>query len=408
MAARYLYVCFFLLASFALNAKVKLGVDIFFEEEIWEEYRGKNVALLTNQTGVAGDLSPTFDLIEKKAPQWNFKAVFTPEHGLNGSIAAGKEIEDHHSSSLPIFSLYGKNRRPTEEMLKGIDVIFCDIQDIGSRSYTFISTLFYVIEEAAKREIAIVVFDRPNPMGGLIVDGPLLEKDYRSILGYIDVPYCHGMTMGELADYFNQEYAIGCNLRVIKMQGWKRSMTFKETGLHWIPTSPNIPEHDTPFFYASTGILGELSIVNIGIGYTQPFKIVGAPWINGKLLAQKLNAQHFPGVVFFPIAYHPLFGLYKDEECYGIKIFITDPSLYKPVQVQYMIIGMLKSLFPKEFNKRLSQVEDKKRRMFHQVNGTDAIWDLMTVERYPAWKMVEYDKESRAQFLNKRKQYLLY
>ncbi len=400
---------FLILCSFCIEATVRLGVDVFFEEEQWVAYKGKSVALLTNHTGVTKDLHPTLDMVLKQAGHWEIKAIFSPEHGLDGSEQAGKEVSDFRlPRSIPVYSLYGKNRRPTDQMLKGIDVIFCDIQDIGSRSYTYMSTLYYVMEEAARRGITIVIFDRPNPMGGNIVDGPVLLDGFRSFVGYVDVPYCHGMTMGELAKYFNTERQINCRLKVIPMRGWERSMSFRDTGLQWVPTSPNIPEQDTPFFYATTGILGELSIVNIGIGYTQPFKLVGAPWIDGKKLAAQLNAQKFPGVKFFPIVYRPLFGLYKNEECKGVKIFITDEATFKPVAVQYMLIGMLKSLYPQEFGKRIGQVSTERKNFFNLINGTDEIWNLMTLERYPAWKMVEHDKKEREKFLLKRKSYLLY
>lgn len=399
----------FIFCSFCIEAKVRLGVDVFFEEEDWAAYKGKSVALLTNHTGVTKDLHPTLDMVLKQAGHWEIKAIFSPEHGLDGSEQAGKEVSDFRlPHSIPVYSLYGKNRRPTDQMLKGIDVIFCDIQDIGSRSYTYMSTLYYVMEEAARRGITIVIFDRPNPMGGNIVDGPVLSDGFRSFVGYVDVPYCHGMTMGELAKYFNTERQINCRLKVIPMRGWERRMSFRDTGLQWVPTSPNIPEQDTPFFYATTGILGELSIVNIGIGYTQPFKLVGAPWIDGKKLAAQLNAQKFPGVKFFPIVYRPLFGLYKNEECKGVKIFITDETTFKPVAVQYMLIGMLKSLYPQEFAKRIGQVSTERKKFFNLINGTDEIWNLMTLERYPAWKMVEHDKKEREKFISKRKSYLLY
>jgi len=173
-----------------------------------------------------------------------------------------------------------------------------DVQDIGTRSYTFISTLFYCMEEAAKASIPFIVLDRPNPMGGIVVDGPLLDEEWRSFLGYIKVPYCHGMTIAELALFFNEEYKVGCKLTVIPMRGWKRTMVFTQTGLPWMPTSPQIPEADTPFFYPATGLIGHCSIVNIGIGYTLPFKLVGAPWVEAEKFADALNQQKLPGVYF--------------------------------------------------------------------------------------------------------------
>ena len=199
------------------------------------------------------------------------KALFSPEHGLTGLAYSWEKVKDHKEDGIPVYSLHGETRRPTAAMLKDLDVLIYDIQDIGVRPYTYISTLFYSMEEAAKRHMQFVVLDRPNPINGHMIDGPMLEEQWRSYIGYINIPYCHGMTIGELAEYFNAEYKIGCNLKVVAMEGWSRDMTFKDTGLHWVPTSPHIPEAETPLFFATTGLIGELNIVNIGIGYTLPF-----------------------------------------------------------------------------------------------------------------------------------------
>jgi uncharacterized protein YbbC (DUF1343 family) len=293
-------------------------------------------------------------------------------------------------------------------MLEGIDVLIFDIQDIGSRSYTYASTLYYVMEEAAKVGIKVIVLDRPNPLNGVTVDGPMLEENLRSFVGYVNVPYCHGMTIGELARYFNEEYQVGCTLQVIPMRGWKREMNYRETGLTWIPLSPQVPEMDTPFYYPSTGILGELGVVNIGVGYTLPFKVVGAPWIDAQKLAKELNAQKLPGVKFIPFHYKPFFGVFKEEECHGIKIEITDPRVYRPVSTGYMICGILKSLYPKLLEKKLKSLSAEKRKMFDQVSGSYEIFNIFAEEKYPAWKLVEFQVAERKAFLEKRQKYLLY
>ena len=278
-------VSFFLLIAFPLFGEVELGVDTFFKEGHDKGLRRKRIGLISNQTGVDKNLTPTVEVLRKKGMR--LVALFSPEHGWSGSGYAFEKIKDGTLENLPLYSLHGETRRPTEQMLKGIDLLIYDIQDIGIRSYTYATTLFYVMEEAAKRNIPVIVFDRPNPINGLIIDGGMLEEKWRSFLGYVNVPYCHGMTIGELATFFNEEYRIGCKLKVIPMKGWKRTMSFKETGLTWIPTSPHIPEADTPLFYASTGIIGELDMVNIGVGYTLPFKVVGAPWIDAEAFARK-------------------------------------------------------------------------------------------------------------------------
>jgi len=391
---------------FAYGAPVKLGVDRLFDEGHSVIIKKKKVGLITNHTGVNSSLESTIELLKQKG---QLVAVFSPEHGLVGAERAAQSIKNgKEQKSLKFYSLHGETRRPTKEMLQGIDILVYDIQEIGCRSYTYISTLFYVMEEAAKQKIPVVILDRPNPMGGIVVDGPMLRDKWRSFMGYINIPYCHGMTVGELARYFNGEYKIGCDLHVVPMTGWERTMTYKETGLSWIPTSPYIPEPDTPFYYASTGILGGLGVVNIGIGYTLPFKIVGAPWIDGKDFAAKLNAQRLPGVTFLPFYYRPFYGKFKGKLCEGIKIVITDTRSYRPLAVQYMLIGMLKSLYPVPFRAQVGQLTPVQKASFCKVNGNADIFNIIEKDKYIAWKLIGYDKDERADFLEKRKKYLLY
>lgn len=389
-----------------LFGKVDLGVDIFFQDGYDTGYHKKRVALVSNHTGVDKHLVPTIDVLLNKGV--NLVALFSPEHGWSGSGYAWEKIENQKVKKLTVYSLHGKTRRPTAEMLKGIDVIIYDIQDIGVRSYTYATTLFYVMEEAAKQDIAVVVFDRPNPINGLIIDGGMLEEKWRSFIGYVNVPYCHGMTIGELAKFFNGEYKIGCKLKVIPMKGWKRGMTFAETGLAWIPTSPHIPESDTPLFYASTGILGELDLVNIGVGYTLPFKVIGAPWIDAEAFAAKLNSQLLPGVRFFPFHYRPFYGSMNGKECHGVLIRVTDMGRYQPLSVQYLLMGMLKSLYPEQIKVYLEKVNGTKKRLFNLANGNDEIYRLMRYEQYAAWKMIAYQKAEREKFKKRRTKYLIY
>jgi uncharacterized protein YbbC (DUF1343 family) len=265
-----------------------------------------------------------------------------------------------------------------------------------------------MMEEAAKQKIQVIVLDRPNPMGGLVVDGPMLETEERSFVSYLNIPYCHGMTIGELALFFNHEYHINCALKVIPMTGWKRSMSFQDTGLTWIPTSPQIPEMDSPSYYPVTGILGELELVSIGIGYTLPFKIVGAPWMDADRITDALNQQKLSGIKFIPFHFKPFFGAYKQQECHGVRLIITDPITFRPVTTGYLIMGVLKSLYPKEVASRLKKMPDQKRAMFCRINGTSRIWDLFSTEKYPGWKMASIDLEARKAFMEKRKKYLLY
>lgn len=309
--------------------------------------------------------------------------------------------------NIPVFSLHGDTRRPTPNMLAGIDVIVYDIQDVGVRCYTYATTLFYVMEAAAKRGIEVVVLDRPNPLGG-IVDGLMLKKQWRSYVGYINVPFCHGMTIGELARFFNAEYKIRCNLEVIPMKGWRRDMPFKQTELPWVPTSPHIPEPDTPIYYATTGLIGELSVVSIGIGYTLPFKVVGAPWINGKVLASKLSALKLPGVHFTPFHFRPFYGLFKGKDCQGILIKVTNPRLFRPVTTQFAILGLLKSLYPGQINPAIRQMKILKKNAFNKSVGTEEVLAILENEKYVVWKLMGLDVNAREGFKKLRAKYLIY
>jgi len=405
---KYLYLCFLFWGVLFAQPRIQLGVDVFFQEERYQALKGKKVALLTNHTGIDGQQRSTLELLQQAAKEFKIVALFSPEHGLTGVAYAAENVGHKKEGKLHCYSLHGSHRRPTPEMLQGIDVILYDIQEIGCRSYTYATTLYYVMEEAAKKGIEVIVLDRPNPIGGVMVDGPMLHEQSRSFLGYINVPYCHGMTIGELARFFNEEYQVKCRLKVVPLKGWKREMTFQETGLVWIPTSPQIPEADTPFYYPATGLLGELQLVSIGIGYTLPFKVVGAPWIDAKAFVKALQDQKFKGVKFLPFHFKPYFGPYKGEECHGVRILVTDPQRFRPASIAYMMMGVLKSLYPQEVVQRLKALPEKKRELFCKANGNTVIWNLLLKEKYAGWKMVSVDQEERKAFLDKRQKYLLY
>lgn len=405
---RFFFIILFILCCFEnVYATVQVGIDVLVQENGLARLRSKRIGLVTNQTAVNAELRSTLDILKENAKDYRVAAIFAPEHGFYGRDYAYEKVADEKLDGIPIHSLHGTTRRPTEEMLKGIDLLIYDIQDVGSRSYTYITTLFYVMEEAAKRKIPVMVLDRPNPINGITVDGPMLEPELRSMVGYINVPYCYGMTVGELADYFNQEYKIGCLLEVIPMKGWLRSMSFHETGLAWIPTSPYIPESDTPLYYPITGILGELSIVNIGIGYTLPFKLIGAPWINALELCKALNEPHYPGVFFTPFFYRPFYGKYKNENCQGVLITVSNPKRYKPLAIQFLIMGTLKKLYPKEFNERL-QLSIQRKEMFCKVMGCAKAWNVLQQKTGSLTSELRalHDPEKHA-FYEKRKKYLI-
>ena len=391
--------------------EVSVGIDVLINnEEYISLLKGKRIGLITNHTAINSRMQSTIDLIKSysKPIGYTLSALFAPEHGITGSAYAAENIEElKDPDGIPIFSLHGKTRRPTDEMLKKVNLLIYDIQDIGSRSYTYITTLFYAMEAAAEKGIPVIVLDRPNPINGIIVDGPMMEEKWRSMIGYINVPYCHGMTIGELAQFFNIEYKIGCDLKVIPMSGWNRRMAFHDTGLAWVPTSPNIPESSTAYYYPTTGFLGELSLVNIGIGYTLPFKLVGAPWIDAKKFAQQLNSQKFPGVYFKPFYYRPFYGKFSHEDCEGVLIVITNPMIYKPVCTQYLIIGILKSMYPTKFKEALAEATKTQKELFCKVNGTEEVYRIITEEKNIVWKLKTFHQNEREAFLAVRKKYLI-
>jgi uncharacterized protein YbbC (DUF1343 family) len=323
----FLIACLFMSGPVVHAAAIKLGIDVL-EDRQFAELKGKRVGLITNATGVDSNGVSTVDLL-LHAPGVQLVALFGPEHGVYGADWAGQYVEsttDAHTG-LPVYSLYGPTRKPTPEMLKGIDVLVYDIQDIGCRSYTFISTLGLAMEAAGEANIKFYVLDRPNPLNGNRVEGMMPDPSYRSFTCQWDIPYVYGMTAGELA------YMIDSSpgwikkkpaLTIITMVGWYRSMYWEDTGLMWIPTSPHIPTADTALNYVATGFLGEAGGVCHGIGYTLPFQVFGHPSFNSFALADQFNQMHIPGVFFEPVTFKPFYWTFKDQLINGAQIFYTD------------------------------------------------------------------------------------
>ena len=390
------------------EAQVFVGADLLLQPPHREKIIGKRIALASNRAAVTKEGLSLVDLLLAEADRYHSRlvALFSPEHGFFGEGYADEAMADSTWKGIPLYSLHGQAKRPSQAQLRGVDLLIFDLQDVGVRSYTFASTLFYLIEEAARAKIPVLVLDRPNPINGVIVDGPLLEKEWRSFVGYLEVPLCHGMTMGELALYFNREYHIGGVVEVVPMQGWRREMSYQETGLLWIPTSPHIPELSNVFGYATTGVLGELSWVSIGVGYSLPFRLVGAPWIRGEELAEALQKQKLPGVLFHPFTYRPFFGKYAKETCQGVLLLVTDLKNYLPVTTQLTILGILKTLYPAQAQQLLQTKKDWT--SFHRAWGTRAVWQIFSQERYPTWQLRGLHQKERMQFIEKRKRYLLY
>ena len=322
----------------ALLPVVRLGIENL--DGALAVFKGKRVGLITNATGVDSQLRRTVDILNEKV---NLVALFAPEHGLRGNVAAGAPVphEIDAKTGLPIYSLHGETRKPTAAMLKEVDVLAFDIQDIGTRSYTYIYTMAYAMQRARELNKTFVVFDRPNPVGGERVEGGLLKPAYSSFIGLYPIPIRHGLTVGELARLFNEEFAIGVNLVVVPMQGWQRSMQLAQTRLPWVMTSPNIPTPDSALVYSGTGLFGG-SNVSEGIGTTRPFELVGAPWLDGQKLANLLNVQRLPGVYFRPVHFTPQWGKYQGRVCNGVQLHITDPRQFSTVLVGLRLLDAIR------------------------------------------------------------------
>lgn len=389
--------------------KVLLGIDVL-QQDNFSILNGKRIGLITNHTGVNSKLQSTLDLF-KYATNFKLTAVFSPEHGLNGSGGAGQLIEDSIDTTTGIkyFSLYGKTEKPTNEMLDGIDVLVYDIQDIGVRSYTYISTLGFAMESAAENNIEFVVLDRPNPLGGLRIEGNIVEDDFVSFVSRYKIPYVYGLTCGELALLLNNKKMltnrVRCKLTVVKMEGWKREMKFSDTGLIWVPTSPNVPTPETPFYLVGTGILGELVVFGIGITYTIPFQTFAAEWIDADTLAQQMNALKLPGVLFRPISYKPLYGIWQDKVLNGVQIHITDFDKVSLIDLQLYFLQEHHKLYP---DKNIFEMSTRMRiKMFDNVFGTDKIRERFT-SRYKVRDVKRFLEKDIKSFRKVSKRYYLY
>ncbi|MFH0843046.1 MAG: DUF1343 domain-containing protein [Bacteroidota bacterium] len=362
---------------------VETGLEVLVKSR-FEVIKGKRVGLITNPTGVDRNLQSCIDLLFN-APEVELTALYGPEHGVRGEFTAGEIIGSatDPATGLPVFSLYGSTRKPTPEMMKGIDLLVYDIQDIGSRSYTYISTLGLAMEAAAENNIPFMVLDRPNPLGGIRMEGPLVKEGFYSFVSQYPVPYIHGLTVGELAMFLNGEGllkdGIKCDLKVIQMSGWKRDMCFEETVLPWVPSSPHIPHSVSTYFYPATGIAGELYIASIGVGYTLPFQLFATEWFDADSLAANLNALSLPGVIFRPVHYKPYYSVSQGKMVHGVQIHLTDPAKAPLSLIQFYILQEVYKLWP---DKDIFSMCDKARfDMFDKVCGTDQVRITFTRER---------------------------
>jgi uncharacterized protein YbbC (DUF1343 family) len=403
----FLFILTFFIAVFNSYSRVKTGIEVLREQN-FKILENKRVGLITNPTGVDSNLKPTIDILHEAA-NVNLVALFGPEHGVRGDAYAGDKVDNvtDPKTGIPVYSLYGNTRKPTTEMLKNLDVLVYDIQDVGCRSYTYISTMGLAMEAAAENNIDFVVLDRPNPLGGQKIEGNLTETPFISFVSQFKIPYIYGLTCGELALMLNEEKMLAnqCRLTVVKMKGWKRNMNWEKTGLEWVIASPHIPHKHSSFFYPVTGILGELYYVSVGVGYTLPFQIVGAPWINAENLATNLNALKIPGVFFRPIHFKPFYSVHKDEYCHGVQIHITNYKKVPLSDIQFYIIQELYKLNPEKAI--FKNASPDRFGMFDKVSGTNMIRQGF-VENYQFKDVKNYWYKDVDEFRKLSSKYYLY
>jgi uncharacterized protein YbbC (DUF1343 family) len=398
-----------LLGAAIARSQVLPGIDVLANRN-FEEVRGKRVGLVMNQTALRRDIrQSTLDAF-RSTDRCRLVALFAPEHGIDASVLAGDAVASQvdKQTGLPIYSLYGATKKPTPEMLKNIDVMVYDIQDNGVRSYTFISTLIKVMEGCADADIPLMVLDRPNPIGGDVVDGPVLDPEFKSFVGIVPVPYVYGLTAGELALMANSEGWLEggrkCDLQIVRMEGWRRSMSWRETGLIWIPTSPHVPTPEAAFANAATGATGELGVASIGIGYTLPFELVGAPWMDGGDFAARLNAMQIRGIYFRKTSYKPFYGMSSGTQCFGVHLVRT-AEIAEPFTATIALLTTLRDAYPER--KLLPDLSSEKWVMFNKVVGTDRIAQALV--RGDDFGTIVGGWQARLrEFIAKREGYLLY
>jgi uncharacterized protein YbbC (DUF1343 family) len=391
-----------------IKSRVQTGIEVLRQND-FKALQGKRVGLLTNPTGVDSELRSTIDILYD-SPNVNLVALFGPEHGVRGNFSAGERVETARdpATGLPVYSLYGKDKKPAPQHLELIDILVYDIQDIGVRSYTYISTMGRAMEAAAENEVEFLVLDRPNPLGGQKIEGNIAEEALFSLVGAYPVPYVYGLTCGEMAQMINEEGwlkdGIKCALTVVRMKGWERTMDFEATGLPWVPSSPHIPHSHKAAYYVATGILGELGVINIGIGYTLPFELFGAPYINPEVLIEPLNQYYRGSVIFRPIFYKPFYGKHASASLQGLQIYIREPQKTNLMSIQFKFLEVFHQFYP---GIDVLAESTERHAMFDKVCGSAKIRNLF-FKNYKYQDIQELIEGPEDDFRKRSKKYYLY
>ena len=368
-----------------VETPVWTGLDVL-REEGFRRLAGAHVGLVTNQTGRARDGATTIDLLHA-APGVELVALFSPEHGIRGVIDGPVSSSRDTRTGLPIHSLYAETRRPTSEMLQGLDTLVVDLQDVGARFYTYATTMAYVLEAAAARGLRVMVLDRPNPIGGVDVEGPILDEASTGFTGYFPSPVRHGVTLGELARLFNAERGIGAELEVVAMRGWRRETWFDQTWLRWVDPSPNMRNLHQALLYPGIGAI-EGSNVSVGRGTDTPFEQIGAPWIDGPELARALNTQRLPGVRVYPVRFRPSSSRFAGELCEGVFFIVTDRDAVRPVRLGLEVAAALHRLYEDQFDLDAVARLLGSRDTLDRIRADDPPWEIAAgwAEGEAAWR----------------------
>lgn len=396
----------------ASGAVVKTGIEVL-ETRGFDVLQGKKIGLLTNPSGVDHNLRSTIDILYN-APGVDLVRLFGPEHGVRGDAHAGDATADltDPATGLKCYSLYGKYRQPTPQMLQGLDAVVYDIQDVGVRCYTFISSLGLMMRSCAELGIEVIVLDRPNPLGGLKVEGSYVEPGFFSFVGQYRIPYVYGLTVGELARLINEEglnrgqkgdlKPLKCKLTVVPMEGWERNMLYRDTGLPWVMPSPQIPYAETTLCYPSAGIAGDVGYLNIGVGYTLPFACFGAEWIDARRLKARLERYDLPGVRFREIHYKPFFGAFAGKQLHGVQYYYTDYEAAYLTLLQFYVMQALKELYPER-----DPLAQGNFSMLDKICGTDYV-RVRFKEKYKVSDILGYWSKDVAEFRSISEKYLIY
>lgn len=344
---------------------IKLGIEKLLEDEI-NVIKGKRIGLLTNMTGVDSHFNSTIDLLHH-CPDAQLVALFGPEHGIRGDAREGTNINSYTDpiTNIPVFSLYGETNKPSKEILKNIDSIVVDIQDIGVRYYTYISTLGCLMEACMEQKKEVIVLDRPNPINGIDREGIFIEKPLRTFVGMYPVLNRHGLTIGEIALLYKYEFGLDCKLSVVHMEGWKRSMFFRDTGLIWIQPSPNSTGESMNILYPGMCLI-EGTNLSEGRGTTRPFEVVGAPYIDGNALADRFNKLKLPGIVARPTSFVPTYSKYEDQLCYGVQLHVINLGLVRSLKATVHLLGIIANMYPNSF---LFKEEANGQNVFDHLSG---------------------------------------